>query len=98
MDAQSLLHTSSAIVMSERASGYLQQLCKHFGHKVAVSFTPERGTIVFDFGNCALAANGDMLSLTATAATSVGLSRVQHVVASHLERFAFREKPEIVWN
>jgi hypothetical protein len=98
MDAQSLLHTSSAIVMSERASGYLQQLCKHFGHKVAVSFTPERGTIVFDFGNCALAASGDMLSLTATASTSVGLSRVQHVVASHLERFAFRESPEIVWS
>jgi hypothetical protein len=38
-----------------------------------------------------------MLSLTATAGTTVGLSRVQHVIASHLERFAFREKPEIVW-
>jgi hypothetical protein len=63
-----------------------------------VSFTPERGTIVFDFGNCALAASGSMLSLTATAGTTVGLSRVQHVIASHLERFAFREKPEIVWN
>jgi hypothetical protein len=98
MDTQPLLLTSSAIVVSEKASGYLQQLCKHFGHRVAVSFTPERGTIVFDFGNCALAASGNMLSLTATAGTMVGLSRVQHVIASHLERFAFREKPEIVWN
>jgi hypothetical protein len=39
-----------------------------------------------------------MLSLTATAGTAIGLSRVQHVIASHLERFAFREKPEIVWS
>jgi hypothetical protein len=97
-DTQSMLLSSSAVVVSEKASGYLQQLCKHFGHKVAVNFTPERGTIVFDFGNCALAASGNMLSLTATAGTTVGLSRVQHVIASHLERFAFREKPEIVWN
>jgi hypothetical protein len=97
-DTRIPLLTSSAIVFSERASGYLQQLCKHFGHKVAVSFTPERGTIVFDFGNCSLAASGNMLSLTVTAGTTVGLSRVQHVIASHLERFAFREKPEIVWN
>ncbi|MGN6466713.1 MAG: DUF2218 domain-containing protein [Rhizobiaceae bacterium] len=96
-DTQSMLLSSSAVVVSEKASGYLQQLCKHFGHKVAVNFTPERGTIVFDFGNCALAASGNMLSLTATAGTTVGLSRVQHVIASHLERFAFREKPEIVW-
>ena len=97
-DTQSMLLSSSAVVVSEKASGYLQQLCKHFGHKVAVNFTPERGTIVFDFGNCALAASGNMLSLTATAGTTVGLSRVQHVIASHLERFAFREKPEIAWS
>jgi hypothetical protein len=97
-DIQPLLLTSSAIVVSEKASGYLQQLCKHFGHRVAVNFTPERGTIAFDFGSCALAASGNMLSLTATADNAVGLSRVQHVVASHLERFAFREKPEIAWS
>jgi hypothetical protein len=97
-DIQPQLLTSSAIIVSEKASGYLQQLCKHFGHKVAVNFTPDRGTIVFDFGNCALAASGNMLSLTATAGTAVGLSRVQHVVAGHLERFAFREKSEIAWS
>jgi hypothetical protein len=98
MDTQPLLLTSSAIVISERASGYLQQLCKHFGHKVAVSFTPERGTIVFDFGNCALASIVFMLRLSDNAGSLVGLSRVQHVIAMHVVRFDFREKPEIVWN
>jgi hypothetical protein len=93
-----VLLTSSAVVFSDKASGYLQQLCKHFGHKLAVSFTPERGTIVFDYGSCALAAAGGMLSLTVSADNAVSLSRLQHVVASHLERFAFREKPEIVWS
>ncbi len=97
-DIQPMILNASAIVISERASIYLQQLCKHFAHKLAVSFTPERGTIVFDFGSCALAAKDGMLSFTVTADDEVSLSRAQHVVASHLERFAFRENPVIVWN
>jgi hypothetical protein len=97
-DAKTILHHSTAIVATEMASRYLQQLCKHFGHKLPVNFTPHRGAIVFDFGMCALAARGDMLNLTVTAEDEVSLSRLKHVVASHLERFAFREKPEIVWN
>jgi hypothetical protein len=91
------LHHSTAIVVTEMASRYLQQLCKHFGHKLPVNFTTQRGAIVFDFGMCALAAKDNMLNLTVTAEDEVSLSRLKHVVASHLERFAFREKLEIAW-
>lgn len=97
-EARTTLHHSTAIVITEMASRYLQQLCKHFGHKLPVNFTPHRGAIVFDFGMCALAAKDNMLNLTVTAEDEVSLSRLKHVVASHLERFAFREKPEIAWN
>jgi uncharacterized protein len=89
---------SSAVVITEMASRYLQQLCKHFGHKLPVNFTPHRGAIVFDFGMCSLAVKDNMLNLTVTADDEVSLSRLKHVIGSHLERFAFRDKPEIAWN
>jgi hypothetical protein len=96
--ASTMLFDATAIVFTDMASRYLQQLCKHFGHKLPVSFTPQRGSIVFDFGSCALAASGNMLSITVTAESEVSLARLKEVVGSHLERFAFREKPAIMWS
>lgn len=45
---------STTTVSSDRASRYLQQLCKHFAHKVPVEFTTETGQITFPFGTCTL--------------------------------------------
>ena len=39
---------AQATIPTASASRYLQQLCKHWSHKYAVSFTPEHGTIPFD--------------------------------------------------
>ncbi|WP_082802367.1 DUF2218 domain-containing protein [Falsihalocynthiibacter arcticus] len=39
------MFTSNAKFTSERASGYLQQLCKHFGHKIEVQFDPKSGPV-----------------------------------------------------
>lgn len=90
-------YQSTANVTTEMASRYLQQLCKHFAHKVPAEFTPEAGTITFPMGKCTLAAQGNLLTLMVTAETDADLERMKEVVASHLERFAFRDKPEIVW-
>ena len=38
---------SVAHVPTASGSRYLQQLCKHWSHNLAVEFTPEHGTIVF---------------------------------------------------
>ncbi len=89
--------SSHADVRTGMASRYLQQLCKHFGHKIPVEFTPEAGTIRFEIGACALKASGDVLSLEVTAATEAELERMRTIIGSHLERFAFRDKPEIAW-
>ena len=70
-DVKTILYHSTAIVVTEMASRYLQQLCKHFGHKLPVNFTPHRGAIVFDFGMCALAAKDDMLNLTVTVSSDM---------------------------
>jgi hypothetical protein len=52
---------SIARVETERASIYLQQLCKHFAHKIPVTFTPEQGQITFSAGICRLEASDGIL-------------------------------------
>ena len=37
----------NALVPTENASRYLQQLCKHWQHNLQVEFTPEHGTVRF---------------------------------------------------
>ncbi|PLS21066.1 DUF2218 domain-containing protein [Neptunicoccus cionae] len=88
---------SNAKFTTERASGYLQQLCKHFAHKIEVEFDPEAGVIRFPFGQCKLTAEGDILELTVSAETQSDLTKTCRVISSHLERFAFRENPKIEW-
>ena len=90
-------YSSKALVATAKASGYLQQLCKHFGHKTEVEFTPDAGRIAFDFGVAELAADPDGLSMTANATNAEDLARLCRVLASHLERFAFREDLDIHW-
>jgi hypothetical protein len=91
------MNHSVAEITTERASIYLQQLCKHFAHKLAVEFTPEQGTIPFSMGACRLQAVGDKLTMKAEAENAELLAQVEGVVERHLVRFAFRDPPEIVW-
>jgi hypothetical protein len=88
---------SIARVATERASIYLQQLCKHFAHKLPVEFTPERGEIRFSIGTCRIEAVGDILTLRTEAADLATLAQLQDVVDRHLQRFAFRDPPKIAW-
>ncbi|KUF11078.1 DUF2218 domain-containing protein [Pseudoponticoccus marisrubri] len=73
------------------ASKYLQQLCKHFAHKVEVSFDSETGTAALPAGPARLQAADGALTVTVTGADADALDRARHVIDSHLARFAFRE-------
>ena len=90
---------SQATIPTTSASRYLQQLCKHWSHKFAVEFTPERGTIPFDVTRvCTLDASSERLALRIEAADDTSLERTQGVVIDHLKRFAFREDlGEVKW-
>lgn len=89
---------ATATVATPKASGYLQQLCKHFAHKVPASFDATEGRVAFPMGDCRLNASPDgVLTMTASAATAADLARVQAIVGGHLERFAFRETLAIAW-
>ena len=86
------MYASEARVPTASASRYLQQLCKHWSHKFAVEFTPERGRIPFAEDRvCTLAAMPAHLDLRIEAADQATLERMQGVVIDHLKRFAFRE-------
>lgn len=87
---------ATAVVKTEKASRYLQQLCKHFGRKASVEFDATAGSVAFPFGTCKLAA-ADGLTLRVAAPTPEDLERVKDVVGGHLERFAFREALRVDW-
>ncbi|MDE2597949.1 MAG: DUF2218 domain-containing protein [Sphingomonadales bacterium] len=83
--------TSIAVVPTASASRYLQQLCKHWGHKFAVNFDARRGTIALPFGQTELVADDAALTVTIETAEGADTERPRQVVADHLNRFAFRE-------
>jgi hypothetical protein len=88
---------SVAAVQTVHASRYLQQLCKHFAHKLPVSFDPHAGQIEFSIGICRLAATDAALTLDLEAPDAGEMPQLQDVVVRHLVRFAFREELAIEW-
>ena len=90
---------SHASVATEKPAPYMKQLCKHFGHKVEVSFDDERGTIVFAMGRCELdASEAGVLRMRAQAEDAASLERTEQVVGSHLERFGRRDELSVSWS
>lgn len=83
--------TSHSDVTTPDGARYLKRLCNHFAHKLPVELTEDRGVLRFDFGTCRLHATPDALLMDAEAADSEALERLQSVVVSHLDRFAWKE-------
>lgn len=80
----------------ETASGrkYLVQLCKHFAHKIEVSYSENHGDCRFVCGFSAMDADEKGLRIVVKAGDEAGLAQTQAIIESHLVRFAFREKLE----
>jgi hypothetical protein len=96
-------HSAAAAVPTKSASRYLQQLCKHWSHQFAVDFTPTAGTITFpkdargisfpSDATVTLTALESGLAVQVRASATEQLEGVKAALASHLDRFAFREAP-----
>ena len=94
---------ADAAVPTSNASRYIQQLCKHWSHNLEVAFTAEEGTITFPKdarganypGDAVvtLTAKDSVLDVRVKASAPEQLENLKGVVASHLDRFAFREAP-----
>ena len=96
-------HSATPTVPTNNASRYLQQLCKHWSHNLAVTFTAEEGTITFPAdvrgksfpaeAIVTLQARETALEVLLDASAPDQLEGLKGAVASHLDRFAFREAP-----
>lgn len=84
---------SVATVPTENGWKYLQQLCKHWSHKLDVELGEKSGTVRFAEATATMSADGSALTVTIEAVSDEVLERMKGVVASHLDRFAFREAP-----
>ncbi|TCK28267.1 hypothetical protein EV667_2270 [Ancylobacter aquaticus] len=86
--------STTATIPTAHASRYLQQLCKHWAHKLEVNFTAERGVVTFPEGTVAtMEAGPDGLAVRIEAPDAQTLEQMKGVVSRHLDRFAFREAP-----
>ena len=95
--------SATASVPTAHASKYLQQLCKHWQHNLAVAFTADHGTVTFpkdargaDWpgdGLVTFDASADALAVRIDASVGEQLEGLEGAVARHLDRFAFREAP-----
>jgi hypothetical protein len=91
------MYISSARIETANASGYLQQLCKHFAHRIEASFDASKGSLLFEMGPCELVADEQALTIICRSENAQEGRIMQDVVQSHLVRFAFREELDIGW-
>ncbi|MBB4632605.1 DUF2218 domain-containing protein [Sphingosinicella soli] len=85
--------TATAAVPTTSGSRYMQQLCKHWSHQFAVTFDAEQGRVAFPEATVIMTAGPEALAVVLDADDPAVLEKMKGVVASHLDRFAFREAP-----
>ncbi len=80
-------------VPTPNAGKYMQQLCKHWSHRLEVDLSEERGVVKFQSAVATFEPAADALLVTIEGEEGEAVERMKGVVASHLDRFAFREAP-----
>ena len=95
------MYSATASVPTASASRYLQQLCKHWSHNMAVEFDAQQGRVVFPKNARGAAWPGDgLFTMTATpdtlecrieASVPEQLAGLKGAAERHVNRFAFRE-------
>lgn len=88
------VHRSAAYFETSNGRKYLTQLCKHFAHKIEVSYSEDRGECHFAGGLGRLEADEKGLRMAVEANDEEWLNRAQSIIEVHLVRFAFREQLE----
>jgi len=93
------MHVTSGRFETAHAAKYIQQLCKHFGHKVAVEYTADEGRAELPIGPAIMRAREDALLIEIHLTDPDMIEQAHHIIDSHLVTFAFREKfAEMDWD
>jgi uncharacterized protein len=95
------MFSSTSIVPTASASRYLQQLCKHWAHNLAVEFDASQGRVTFPKdargaewpgdGVFTMTSGPEALTCRIEASAAGQLEGLKGAAERHLNRFAFRE-------
>src|SRR4051794_3377530 len=89
--------TSRADVPTDAAARYAKQLLSHLGRRVTWTTAGDTSTAQIAGGTGRVVVGDGVLTLIAEAADTETLTRVRHVLGSHLERFAQRQGLQVSW-
>ncbi|MEM7125946.1 MAG: DUF2218 domain-containing protein [Chloroflexota bacterium] len=97
-----ITRVAAAQVKTAKASRYLKALCNHFARGATADYEIDKnevgyGSVIFEFGECTMGANAEILTLRVSAISQMRFERVKGVIDSHLERFANKEELQIDW-
>lgn len=84
-------------ISTQHASKYLQQMCKHFAHKVDVNYDIEKGFVAFPPGPCTLSAFEGSLNIYCQSTEEEGVKIMETIIETHLIKFAWRETIAFNW-
>ncbi|KIC51501.1 hypothetical protein RA29_05945 [Tateyamaria sp. ANG-S1] len=87
---------SETLILTKRAVRYMTQMNAHFGSRVHVVIQNNASEIKLPFGTALLTASDDQLEVCVSGDVAE-IGRLERVIGSHLERFAFRDNPKILW-
>jgi len=82
---------AKASVPTGNAGKYMQQVCKHWSHKLEVDLSEQKGVVKFPTAVATFEPGPEALQVTIEGEEGEAVERMKGVVASHLDRFAFRE-------
>jgi len=93
------MYSIEARVKTANASRYLQQICKHWTHRLEVTFTDTQARVPFNAESiCLMGADCEGLDVRIEAPDAGEAARLGRVLVEHLQGYALREGlPPPVW-
>ncbi len=86
-------------VLSQDPSRILKRLCKHWSHKISVTYDDQAGEGIFpDYGSVNLRVNQDKLDIVVDAPNTAGIEFLQNNIEKHLIPMAQPEEVSIEWD
>lgn len=85
------MYVTTARFETQHASKYLQQLCKHFAHKVEVAYDDRQGHAALPPGRAEMRAEDGALTIRLESEDVRNMIHARFVIDSHLATFAHRE-------
>ena len=90
-------HLSRADVVTDAPARYAKQLVAHLGRKVPFTTDGATSTATVDGLTLAITVADNILNLAVTATDEAAVTRGEHALGSHLERFGVRRGLTVTW-